>query len=131
MRLRLTYVAVTIGLVSLAAVPAQQDVKDAPRQLQAQAGTHQTFDLLSKSQTKALTVEPLTCEQRCDVDYVRTHQMCVAAISGLSSPDAPGVSHCDRAAKAGIQQCRMTCDANTLSEEKSLTSFKTSDAARD
>ncbi|MEM7730471.1 MAG: hypothetical protein AAF311_14585 [Pseudomonadota bacterium] len=65
-----------------------------------------------------------SCLRRCDLDYVRTHQACIAVIGGLAErPDAAGgmqtplvgAADCDRAARSGIRQCQTDCTAGPLS----------------
>lgn len=129
------YLTVVIALmaasVSLAAVPAQSVSSQTAHTLQAQADINPNFDLFTTGRTQSQTEKSLTCQQRCDANYVRTHQICLAAISGLSSPKAPGSQDCDRAARAGIQQCQISCDANPVTKDHSLTRFDASERAHD
>ncbi|WP_298914874.1 hypothetical protein [uncultured Algimonas sp.] len=71
------------------------------------------------------TANRFTCTQRCDRQFVRSHQICVATIRALSahaSPDeaplstpVPTTDDCDRAARSGIDQCRKSCRPDGLS----------------
>ena len=101
--------------ISLAAAPVQTG-KVKPTQLaQAEQITPLPATFAATSSLNADNAPEIhrTCLQQCDVSYIRTHQICVSAVSGLKSQDAPQTNACDRAAKAGIQQCQARCEATS------------------
>ena len=110
----LTLVAILMtGLLSLAAAPVQSRKSEPAKLAQVDQLTPLPFRLGASSsfEDEDAADRFQTCSQQCDVAYIRTHQLCVAAVSGLKTPDAPQASACERAAKAGIQQCQSKCEA--------------------
>lgn len=108
---------VAVGLVALAAKPVQRDALTATPSLAAPSEAQTILSAQSELPLKASFTSPqaLSCRQSCDADYVRTHQMCLATISGLKTPDAPDTQACDRAARVGIQHCQKQCETNATS----------------
>ncbi|MEL6688497.1 MAG: hypothetical protein AAFP97_12880 [Pseudomonadota bacterium] len=109
MRRSVTALAVVAAaLMSVAATPTQS-VRSNAQDTKARA----SLSLMAKAtpliETELTSSQPLTCQQQCDVNYVRTHQICLAAIASLKTQYAPRTQDCDRAAKSGIQQCQATC----------------------
>lgn len=115
-----TFLAVMLtALISLAAAPVQTLKTDTTKLAQADQLTPLPLSVAARTSLRAENTPEVsqTCRQQCDVSYIRTHQICVAAVSGLNTPDAPQANACDRAAKAGIRQCQAKCDATSDLDE--------------
>ena len=111
------FAVIGTALASVAATPTQSARIDAQ-----DAKIRPSLSLMAKAtplmETQIPSSEPLTCQQKCDVNFVRTRQICFAATAGLKTEGAPGTQDCNRAAKSGIQQCQATCSLETAAREK-------------